>query len=77
MPDFSLTFLPLFSIDNERFSIKLHFYISYVKVVFSRQKGSHKIFCKKEFPPISVPCHGKDLKRGLTARILKDAGVSF
>ena len=45
--------------------------------VFSRQKGSHKIFCKKEFPPISVPCHGKDLKRGLTARILKDAGVSF
>jgi predicted RNA binding protein YcfA (HicA-like mRNA interferase family) len=45
--------------------------------IFSRQKGSHKIYCKKEFPPISVPCHGKDLKRGLTARILKDAGIVF
>lgn len=45
--------------------------------VFSRQKGSHKIFNKKEFPPISVPCHGKDLKKGLTARILKDAGIVF
>ena len=44
--------------------------------VFSRQKGNHKIFKKNGFPPISVPCHGKDLKRGLTARILKDAGIS-
>jgi len=45
--------------------------------IFSRQKGSHKIFCKKGFPPISMPCHGKDLKKGLTARILKDAGIIF
>ena len=45
--------------------------------IFSRQKGSHKIFYKKDFPPISVPCHGKDLKRGLTSRILKDAGIVF
>lgn len=45
--------------------------------IFSRQKGSHKIYCKKEFPPISVPCHGRDLKRGLTSRILKDAGIVF
>jgi len=44
--------------------------------VFSRQRGSHKIFIKNRFPPISVPCHGKDLKRGLTARILKDAGIT-
>lgn len=44
---------------------------------FSRQGGSHKIFRKKGFPPISVPCHGKDLKRGLTARILKDAGIDL
>lgn len=43
--------------------------------VFSRQGGSHKIFRKKGFSPISVPCHGKDLKKGLTARILKDAGI--
>jgi len=45
--------------------------------VFSRQSSSHKIFHKKGFPPISVPCHGKDLKKGLTARILKDAGISL
>ncbi|MDO8659349.1 MAG: type II toxin-antitoxin system HicA family toxin [Candidatus Parcubacteria bacterium] len=45
--------------------------------IFSRQRGSHKIFIKKEFPPISVPCHGKDLKRGLTARILKDTGINL
>lgn len=44
--------------------------------IFSRQGGSHKIFIKKGFPPISVPCHGRDLKRGLSARILKDAGIS-
>ncbi|MEK7104972.1 MAG: type II toxin-antitoxin system HicA family toxin [Patescibacteria group bacterium] len=44
--------------------------------IFSRQAGSHKIFIKTGCPPISVPCHGKDLKRGLTARILKDAGIS-
>lgn len=45
--------------------------------VFSRQGGSHKIFHKKGFPPISVPYHGKDLKKGLTARILKDAGIDI
>ena len=45
--------------------------------VFSRQSSSHKIFHKKGFPPISVPCHGKDLKRGLTARIFKDAGINL
>lgn len=45
--------------------------------IFSRQRGSHKIFNKKGFPPISIPCHGKDLKRGLATRILKDAGISL
>jgi len=45
--------------------------------LFSRQKGSHKIFRKNGFPPISVPCHGRVLKKGLTARILKDSGIDY
>ena len=42
--------------------------------VFIRQKGSHKIF-RKGGQNIIIPCHNKPLKRGLTAKILKDAGV--
>ena len=42
--------------------------------LFIRQKGSHKIF-RKDGQIIVVPCHNKPLKRGLTAKILKDAGI--
>jgi len=42
--------------------------------IFIRQKGSHKIF-RKDGKSIVVPCHNKQLKRGLTAKILKDADI--
>jgi len=38
--------------------------------------GSHQIFSKKGFPPISVPVHaGKDLKPGLLHKLLKLTGL--
>lgn len=41
-----------------------------------RTNGSHKIFEKKGFPPISVPDHGnKDMKIGTLNKILKTAGL--
>lgn len=41
-----------------------------------RVHGSHKIYVKKGFPPISVPFHGnKDLKLGTLKNILKTAGI--
>ena len=41
-----------------------------------RVHGSHKIYVKKGFPPISVPFHGnKDLKLGTLNNILKKAGI--
>lgn len=41
-----------------------------------RTSGSHRIFVKKGFPPISVPVHaGKDLKPGLLRNLLKTAGL--
>ena len=46
--------------------------------IFVRQKGSHKIFKKENFPNIIVPDHGrKDLKKGLVSRILKDARIEL
>ncbi|MFZ2715810.1 MAG: type II toxin-antitoxin system HicA family toxin [Minisyncoccia bacterium] len=44
--------------------------------VFVRQKGSHKVF-KKDKTIIVVPSHGRNLKRGLTAKIIKDAGIDL
>ena len=44
--------------------------------VFLRQKGSHKIF-RRDGQNIVIPCHGKQLKRGLIAKILKDAGINL
>jgi predicted RNA binding protein YcfA (HicA-like mRNA interferase family) len=44
--------------------------------VFVRQKGSHKIF-RKNGQNIIVPCHNKQLKRGLIAKIFKDADIKF
>lgn len=44
--------------------------------VCARISGSHRIFFKKGFPPISVPVHaGKDLKPGLLRKLLKTAGL--
>jgi predicted RNA binding protein YcfA (HicA-like mRNA interferase family) len=46
--------------------------------VFTRQKGSHKIFKKEGFLNIVVPVHsGKELKKGLISRILKDANIEI
>lgn len=43
---------------------------------FERASGSHRIFKKKGFKPITVPFHGnKDLKIGTANKILKDAGL--
>ena len=44
---------------------------------FDRQVGSHKIFEKAgEKRPVVIPDHGgKDLKKGLVAAIIKQAGL--
>lgn len=42
-----------------------------------RVKGSHHVFVHPMNPkPITVPVHPGDLKRGLVAGVLKDAGIS-
>lgn len=44
--------------------------------VHDRTSGSHRIYVKKGFPPISVPYHaGKDIKPGTLKNILKTAGI--
>ena len=43
--------------------------------IFLRQKGSHSIYKEKGLPLIIVPMHGKELRRGLLAKIIKDAGL--
>lgn len=46
--------------------------------VLARQKGSHQIFKKDGNKLIIGPVHdGKDLKIGLSNRILKDANISI
>lgn len=40
-----------------------------------RQKGSHKTFQHPfRLSPITVPMHGKDVKRPILLRILRDIG---
>lgn len=44
--------------------------------VKDRTNGSHRIYVKDGFPPISVPYHGgKDLKTGTLNNILKTAKI--
>ena len=40
-----------------------------------RITGSHHILVKDGFLTISLPIHGKDLKKGLEITILKQAGL--
>ncbi|MBI2885575.1 MAG: type II toxin-antitoxin system HicA family toxin [Chloroflexi bacterium] len=43
----------------------------------SRQTGSHLILFKEGHPkPVSIPRHNREMKRGLVAGILADAGVT-
>ena len=42
---------------------------------FIRQKGSHRLY-RKGAIRVTVPYHGKDLKRGTLESILKQAGIS-
>lgn len=42
-----------------------------------RISGSHYILYKDNFhPPVTVPCHNKDLKTGTLSGILKQAKIS-
>lgn len=41
-----------------------------------RISGSHHILVKDGFLTISLPVHGKDLKKGLENTILKQAGLN-
>ena len=43
---------------------------------FQRQKGSHKIYIKKEIG-ITVPIHNKDLKKGTLRNIIKHSGLTL
>lgn len=43
----------------------------------ARTKGSHQSFRHPDHTNIvTVPVHGRDLKRGMLAGILKDAGIT-
>ena len=43
----------------------------------SRQTGSHLILFREGYPrPVSIPRHNREMKRGLVAGILSDAGIS-
>jgi len=43
--------------------------------VFIRQKGSHKIFCKKH-RLVVVPFHNKDLKKPTLKAIVEQSGMT-
>lgn len=40
-----------------------------------RVKGSHHRLEKEGFPPITIPVHGADMKKGLETAILKQADL--
>ncbi len=40
-----------------------------------RVKVSHHRLEKEGFPPITIPVHGADMKKGLETAILKQAGL--
>lgn len=40
-----------------------------------RITGSHHIMAKKGYPPVPIPVHNKDLKKGTEQKILKDLGL--
>lgn len=45
--------------------------------VLARIKGSHHILAKEgREATLSVPCHGKELKRGTLATLIKSAGLT-
>ncbi len=37
--------------------------------------GRHDIWKKNSFPPIPIPRHKGDIKKGTAEKILKDAGI--
>ncbi len=41
----------------------------------ARIAGSHHIMVKDGFPPVTIPVHNKDLKKGTEQKILKDLGL--
>lgn len=40
----------------------------------ARINGSHHIMVKEGYPPVSIPVHNKDLRKGTEQKILKDLG---
>ena len=44
--------------------------------IILRQKGSHVFLYKEDSPPISIPCHKKDIKKGLILAQLKRVQIS-
>lgn len=45
--------------------------------VLARRRGSHWIYRKPGFPLVVVPVHNKEIKRGLLAKIIKDAEIDI
>ena len=43
---------------------------------FIRQKGSHCIYIKRNIG-ITIPLHGKDLKKGTLRHIIKQSGLTM
>lgn len=43
--------------------------------IFDHSTGSHRIFYKAGFRPVTVPFHSKELSKGLEQSILKQAGL--
>ena len=43
---------------------------------FERQKGSHKIYIKREIG-ITVPIHNKDLRKGTLRNIIRQSGLTL
>jgi len=41
----------------------------------ARIAGSHHIMIKEGFPPVAIPVHSKDLKKGTEQSIRKDLGL--
>lgn len=41
----------------------------------ARINGSHHIMVKENYPPVPIPVHNHDLRKGTEQKILKDLGL--
>lgn len=64
----------IFSVVTLR-SRNANYYRTQKRVQNTVNSGSHHIMVKEGYPPVPIPVHNKDLKKGTEQKILNDLGL--